>query len=79
VGYTTETGVMEELKRSELFRQAWYAPQDDESFKPDKVLTLTEKDDAAVLEWLPIQQTLGQFITEYQKLRDIIEGVLATK
>ena len=79
VVHQTEVSVMEDLKKSELFRQAWYVPQDDESFKPDKVLTLTEKDDAAVLEWLPIQQTLGQFITEYQKLRDIIEGVLATK
>jgi hypothetical protein len=72
----TDTKVMKELRESELFRQAWWVPQDDEAFRPDIELTLTEKDEEAVLKWLPIKQTLDQFITEYRNLRNVVSDLL---
>lgn len=75
----TDVSVMEDLKMSELFRQAWWVPQDDESFKPKTELTLNEKDEDAVLNWLPIKQTLQQFISEYHKLKEIVENLVIVK
>jgi transaldolase len=72
----TDTKVMKDLRESELFRQAWWVPQDDEAFRPDIELTLTEKDEEAVLKWLPIKQTLDQFITEYRNLRNVVSDLL---
>lgn len=75
----TDASVMEDLKKSELFRQAWWVPQDDESFKPKTELTLSENDEEAVLDWLPIKQTLQQFISEYHKLMEIVENLAIVK
>lgn len=53
------------LERSELFRQAYYLPGDDDRFRPEKVLTL--QDEAAVAAWPPVAATLNEFCLAYDR------------
>jgi len=51
--------ILERLLKSELFRQAYYLPDDDDDVKPRSPFTL--EDEEKVLEYLPVKNTLGQF------------------
>ena len=73
----TPESVLRELADSELFRQAWWVDGDCESFKPQRVLSLSPEDEEAVIQWPPINQTVTQFIEEYRKLRQIVSEVVA--
>ncbi len=65
------------LTQSELFRQAWWADDEDEiSVKPDRVLTLEAKDAKAVAAWTPVRETLTQFIESYRKMCSMVRSRL---
>ncbi|MEM4725100.1 MAG: transaldolase family protein [Candidatus Hadarchaeum sp.] len=61
--------VLEVLCHSEIFKQAYYVADvnwvknEDERFRPDKILTL--EDEAAVAAWPPVYNTLKQFADSY--------------
>lgn len=56
--------ILNRLAHSEIFKQAYYvAGLDGPHFKPEVELTLT--DTAAVAAWLPIHNTLTEFIKSY--------------
>jgi hypothetical protein len=64
--------ILEILRHSELFKQAYWVadrywmPEEDARFCPAHALTL--EDETGVLEWAPVQHTLGQFIEHYDAL-----------
>lgn len=61
--------VLEVLRHSEIFKQAYYVTDmnwvknEDERFRPREVLTL--EDEAAVAAWPPVYNTLKQFADSY--------------
>jgi transaldolase len=66
-GKTPEKDV-EVLLKSEIFRQAWWVPENGSLGKPQRVLTLEQADAEAVAEWKPVKETLTQFIGMYQEM-----------
>jgi transaldolase len=58
--------VMDVLAHSEIFRQAYYLPGDDAPFRPAHELTL--QDEQATFTWLPVLNTLTEFIKSYNTL-----------
>ena len=56
---------MRVLEHSQVFRQGYYLPGDDDRFRPDKVLTLD--DEAANAAWTPVAATLNEFSNAYDK------------
>ena len=62
------------LRESEIFRQAWWMPGDEEQFKPEQVLTLAPKDADALAKWPPVAETLGQFIELYEEMAEMVKG-----
>ena len=65
---STPTEEMHVLFESEIFRQAWWLPGDAEECKPQRVLSLAPDDAAALADWPPVAQTLGQFIDLYRQM-----------
>jgi len=69
--------VLEILGNSEIFKQAFHvgAPDwlegEDDRFRPDRVLRLD--DDAAVIEWLPVKNTIAEFCRSYDAFVQRIE------
>ncbi|MDI7275379.1 MAG: transaldolase family protein [Anaerolineae bacterium] len=53
------------LEHSEIFRQAYWLPGDDDRFRPAKVLTL--EDEAGTAAWAPVAATLNEFCNAYDK------------
>ena len=70
--------IWEVLSHSEIFRQAYYigdpawGEQDEERFRPQRVLTL--EDVAGTAEWPPVYNTLTEFCKAYDVFVDRIEG-----
>ncbi len=64
----TPADALSVLRDSEIFRQAWWMPGDSDEYKPERVLTLSETDREALLEWPPVRNTLGQFISLYEEM-----------
>ena len=70
--------ILARLTHSEIFKQAYYVadrqwlPADDSRFRPDHELTLA--DEAATAAWLPVHNTLTEFINSYdtfvQRIRE---------
>ena len=73
---------VEILLKSEIFRQAWWVPENGSMGKPERVLTLDKQDAEAVAAWKPVHDTLAQFIGMYQdmsqmvrdRMRGLVEG-----
>ena len=63
---------VEILLKSEIFRQAWWVPENGFMGKPERVLTLDKKDAEAVAAWKPVQETLTQFIGMYQEMSQMV-------
>jgi transaldolase len=61
--------ILETLTHSEIFKQAYYVadrdwiPEEDERFRPDRELRL--QDEANVVAWPPVHNTLSEFIRSY--------------
>jgi len=62
------------LLESEIFRQAWWAPGDSPRSRPHRPLSLEPNDCDAVLQWPPVAQTLGQFISLYDKMGEMVKA-----
>lgn len=66
-----DDGLLEKLLRSELFRQAYYDP-DDDNYKPNLPFSL--EDEENVLNYPPVKNTMGQF-SEYRiKMGRMVRG-----
>jgi hypothetical protein len=68
---------LEVLRHSEIFRQAYYAGEgapdpDDEAFRPSHPLRL--EDEAGTFAWVPVHNTLTEFIQAYDAFVRRIEG-----
>ncbi len=70
---STPEDVLEVLFKSEIFRQAWWMPGDPEDLKPQRVLSLEECDSGEVEKWEPAAKTIGQFVTFYDQMRDMVK------
>jgi len=64
------------LKKSEIFRQAWWIEEDTDDSRPKQVLSLEEADNEAVLKWVPIKATLDQFREAYGELRNQVKELI---
>jgi hypothetical protein len=70
--------VLEVLRHSEVFKQAYYVGdpewlmQNDDRFQPDRILRL--EDEAAVIEWLPVKNTISEFCRSYDGFLRRIES-----
>lgn len=73
-GNTTPAEAMETMGESEIFRQAWWLPGDDDSIKPATPLSLAADDQVAVVAWPPVAQTLDQFIDLYDQMSKAVRG-----
>ncbi|MGQ9681335.1 MAG: transaldolase family protein [Anaerolineae bacterium] len=66
-GHAIETPVPEEalkiLEHSEIFRQSYWLPGDDDRFRPARPLTLA--DEAETAAWAPVAATLNEFCNAY--------------
>jgi transaldolase len=64
-------GILEVLRHSEIFKQAYYVgdqdwvPHEDSRFRPKNELTLA--DEAGTAAWTPVQNTLTEFCVSYDK------------
>ncbi len=56
--------ILEILSHSEIFKQAYYLPGEDERFRPQKPLSL--EDEEGTFNWPPVYNTLTEFIKSYQ-------------
>ncbi len=63
---------IELLLKSEIFRQAWWVPENSSMGRPERVLTLDKKDAEAVAAWKPVHETLTQFIGMYQEMSQMV-------
>lgn len=61
---------LEILSHSEIFKQSYYLPGDDERFRPERVLTLD--DEAGTAAWVPVAATLAEFCQAYDRFVDLI-------
>ena len=66
---------MEVLAKSELFRQAWWTPGEDEKLRPKAPLSLEASDAARVAAWQPIADTLAQFIAAWGETKRKAEAL----
>jgi transaldolase len=57
---------------SEMFRQSWYVEGDDKTFAPEKVLTLETTPEEEITSWVPIVETLTQFLASYAATKELI-------
>jgi len=70
--------VLEVLRHSEVFKQAYHIgnpdwlEEEDGRFRPDRILRL--EDEAAVVEWLPVKNTIAEFCASYDAFLKRIES-----
>ena len=64
---------LEVMLKSELFRQAWWTPEDGDFGKPDRPLSLTLDDAEAVAAFAPVHETLAQFIAIYKEMSGMVK------
>lgn len=57
---------------SEMFRQSWYVEGDDKNLAPKKVLTLEATPEEEITSWVPIVETLTQFLASYAATKELI-------
>ena len=62
------------LKKSEIFRQAWWTEDDEMDGRPETILHLSEEE--KVRQWVPIKATLDQFLAAYDTLENHMKQVL---
>lgn len=58
--------------KSEIFRQSWYVDGDAQEFAPATQLVLPKTDPVDITTWVPIAETLGQFLGSYASTRELI-------
>ncbi|MBN1834757.1 MAG: hypothetical protein JW820_02840 [Spirochaetales bacterium] len=68
----TPPEALETLGRSEIFRQAWWTPQDGERLRPAQPLSLAPGDAAALSAWAPMRNTLNQFVELYDQMGEMV-------
>lgn len=69
---TTPEEILGILFKSEIFRQAWWMPGDSEDLKPKNELSLQPYDSVRLEEWEPVAKTLGQFVSFYDQMREMV-------
>lgn len=74
----TPVDAIEVMKKSEIFRQAWWIAGDPETAKPAHPLSLDHRDAAALAQWAPMAQTLKQFIELYDQMGTMVRGRIRT-
>ena len=74
VNNQTPADQMDIMFESEIFKQAWWTPQDNHRGKPDHALTLYEKDAADLIAWPPVANTLGQFTELYDQMGEMVKN-----
>lgn len=57
--------------KSEIFRQSWFVDGDASEFAPAKHLVLPETEPVEITTWVPIAETLGQFLGSYASTREL--------
>lgn len=65
------------LLKSEIFRQAWWTERDGAFGRPDRPLSLDDADNADVVRWAPVHETLTQFIGTYREMSDMVRARMA--
>jgi len=70
----TPADAVKTLGESEIFRQAWWTPEDGETLKPERVLTVGEKDADALFAWPPVSNTLKQFVELYDQMGGMVKA-----
>ena len=73
VSDATPAAAIRTMLASELFRQAWWIPEDGEDGKPERPLSLAAADAEAVASWTPVKDTLTQFIEGYHSMNRMID------
>jgi transaldolase len=68
--------ILEKLFKSELFKQAYYATDDNDEMRPSSPFSLN--DEEKVLEYPPVRNTLGQFCEYRIKMREFVRCRLST-
>jgi len=76
VARRSDEKVLEVLRQSETFRQAWWLPSDPVG-KPIRPLGLGFQDAQAVSDWKPVAATLAQFLQSHRELLRRIAGRVA--
>lgn len=69
---STPEKILEVLFKSEIFRQAWWLPNDLEDLKPKDELSLQPYDSLRLEQWEPISKTLGQFVSFYDQMIEMV-------
>jgi transaldolase len=72
VGKQVDLEVRRSNAKSEIFRQSWYVDGDAKEFAPRKQLVLAETDPVEITTWVPIAETLGQFLGSYASTKELI-------
>ncbi|MBN1837202.1 MAG: hypothetical protein JW820_15200 [Spirochaetales bacterium] len=70
----TPAEALETLGRSEIFRQAWWTPEDGEHLEPACALSIGAGDAAALAAWPPVANTLKQFVELYDEMGEMVLG-----
>lgn len=68
----TPAAPIETLLKSEIFRQAWWTGSEGAAAQPAAPLQMTPAGAAAVAAWAPVEQTLRQFIAEYEAMSGMV-------
>ncbi|PKL29261.1 MAG: hypothetical protein CVV46_02005 [Spirochaetae bacterium HGW-Spirochaetae-2] len=57
---------------SEIFRQSWYYDGDAKAYAPASQLVLANSEPEVITTWVPIAETLSQFLGSYASTRELI-------
>lgn len=72
----SEKSVLQGLAKSELFRQAWWLPEEGNAFEPEYPLSMEPLGRDRLFAWAPVFQTLSQFIELYDEMSEMIRDRL---
>jgi hypothetical protein len=67
-----EASVRNANAESEIFRQSWYFDGDDVAYKPASQLALADTEPEVITTWVPIAETLSQFLGSYASTKELI-------
>ncbi len=70
---STPSEALAVLKKSEIFKQAWFGPSGPPADRPNRPLSLNAVDSQELLRWQPVAETMKQFIEQYREMGRMIE------
>ena len=62
------------LRRSQIFRQAWWLQGDEDDMHPEQPISLDDVDREILSSWPPFADTLNQFIDMYEEMKLLVIG-----